>query len=274
MSESNRDHLNVKALIKFYERREYAESFLNGEMYINRLKKIKENGNDIYECCWDAKPPIVPKGYRLEISKESGEKWPDSKPFPFKETTMERAGVEDLHVFCMYMYSVPLRYEIDFQQNPSYEELEKGLNVLEINDEMINTFGEHAIVIPWQNIPEFRARFKHSASSLRYSHGDGPVKYVPDGEHPDPDFYQMDRKTDILYELMYKKKRFEHEKEYRFVIDTLTSVKKHITLNLGDLSDIAIYCNAKDINNLTNEVSRRLWSPLIEQAKQQEADNA
>ena len=45
-----------------------------------------------------------------------------------------------------------------------------------------------------------------------------------------------------------KRKKFSHEREFRFAIDTGTLGSEPITLNIGEIDDIAIRMNTSDIN--------------------------
>ena len=45
-----------------------------------------------------------------------------------------------------------------------------------------------------------------------------------------------------------KRDEYQHQREYRFAIDTLVTGTEPINLEIGDISDITMRCNAADIN--------------------------
>ena len=235
--------LKVFHLLKFYSNRKYAEDFLDGKLHINTIRYFRDNGYDENEGTREVS--VKDAVFRI---KDANDEWvtiPNLISFNVQSEEML-----DLHAFCIYA-----RHTGDVGPKITEQNLEEMKKQLRIDDEVIETYGNHTVVIT--DLDEFRSRFLNGVKGPQYRLRCGFVTYYDKDDPP---------VGNDMFELMsspfYKRRRFEKEREYRFVIHTDSVTHKPsdseadepLCLNLGDMRDIAFYIDGREINDLT-EVS-------------------
>ena len=234
-------------LVKVFKDKVHADNFLKGELYAQRLRNFrslegdKERGDD-FEGAY-----LFPPGSLLEM-----------------ETTNSRTGeVEKVTVPPEHMGSL-IRYQDRYLDNLNvfctYAVDEENLQQVPCRDadkaqwrlgppEVFLEFGKHAVAI--HNPRSFVERVRKVAQCQSYAVFHGSVTYY-EPEIGIPGMYPGIRTA------FAKRKTYAHQKEFRIAIDTGTTGRKPITLNIGDISDIALYFN---INNMDSELSITTHNP-------------
>ena len=216
-------------LAKAFKKQEYADKFIRGEMYCNRLacfKKLEDRDGrgDTYEGA------VVLQLEGLVMTWE--DKDPDTGEVVGRHTIEGFAAppvlapewFDDINLFCMFA-----AHSGDFQHEPSEGYLDRLKEHLKMPDEYAK-LGEHAVVIT--NTTEFLRRVEKAAHREGYGILWGLVKYY------DPQVGTPPIRSDIET-IFSKRKKYAYQREFRFAIDTGTTEGGAITLDIGDISDIA-----------------------------------
>lgn len=223
-------------LIKVFTDKLYAEKFLQGEIYAQRLSRFKclegdeERGDDFEGAI------VYPPGSRLELEGTDPETEKVSKWIVLaKEIVNLRHQphyFDNFNVFCTYAVDDDDLEKVPNDNFETRRKLQPGEKLWE--------FGEHAVAI--LNVDSFVRRTKEAARRQGYSGWHGHVTY-----------YDSDAGTPYMepgmWTLFAKRRNFAHQKEFRVAIDTNTTGCNPITLNIGDIRDIAVYFHKDDLNH-------------------------
>ena len=232
-------------LAKVFEKQEYADKFIRGEIYCSSLawfKELEDRGGrgDTYEGA------IVLQLDGLVATLET--KDPDTGEVVDRHTMEGFAALpvlapewfDHINLFCMFA-----GHSGEFQQEPFEGYLDRLKEHLKMPDEYVK-LGEHAVVIT--NTTEFLRRVEKAAHREGYGILWGLVKYY------DPQVGTPPIRSDIET-IFSKRKKYAYQREFRFAIDTGTTEGGAITLDIGDIRDIA--CRT-DTGGQSLELSWRL----------------
>ena len=214
---------------KVFEKKEYAEALLDGKLYINRLsyfRKIEEedgsNRSDRYEGVinWLQPDKVSIKINEFEI---------DPKDL-VEPVSIQMNYHGNLNVFCIYA-----AHNGGFE-NVTDESLPDFRKQLEISDDCLR-LGDYAVLVTKPR--EFAHRVKEAVQRKGYGM---KAKLV--------DYYNPDEFSGTFTEEEVFKKRieFQHQSEYRFSINTGLPGDGPLTLEIGDIRDIAHLCDTSSIN--------------------------
>ena len=216
-------------LAKVFQKREYADKFIRGEMYCNRLSWFKKLEDQEGRSDTD-EGAIVPQLEGLSVTLEVSD--PDTGKVVDRHTMQGFAAppvlvpewFDHINVLCMFA-----AHSGDFQHEPSEGYLDHLTEHLKMPEKYVG-LGEHAVVIT--NVTEFLSRVEKAAHQARYGVIWGLVKYY------DPQFGSPPTRSDIET-IFCKRERYAYQREFRFAIDTGTIEGGAISLDVGDISDIA-----------------------------------
>ena len=214
---------------KFFDEEMYANDFICGKLFANRLsyfRRLEEyeyaNRGDRYEGVinW-----LNPAQCQLVIDG--------------RDITAALAGPVELHlnwhdnfnVFCVYA-----GHSGDFKKLTS-DNIDGFKKFLKIPEDCLK-FGNYAVVVT--DASEFLNRVKTAITTNGYRLRSGLVKY-----YNAETFHGHFDGIDAIFR---KRDEYQHQREYRFAIDTFIMGTDPIILDIGDISDITIRCNAADIN--------------------------
>ena len=221
---------HIMFLAKIFKQKSYAQDFIDGKLYANRLsffKKMEDekesNRKDRHEAAtgWYQKNDISLLINDCEVTDISG---------PIM-TQINRH--DNLNVYCLYA-----GHSGEFSQI-TIENLDSFRKHLEIPEDCL-ILGDYAVVLT--NASEFMKRVLSAIKIKKYGIRTGLVNYY------DPDTFSGS--FDDLDALFAKRDEYSHQKEYRISIDTGVDGDDAITLDIGDISDIAILVNTSNLNNL------------------------
>ena len=218
-------------LVKFCDKKSYADDLLQGKVYFNRLSNFKENklsetyGRlDRYE---GATAWLQPGNLRLELN---GMDLSDDLAGPL---TVQMNWLNYLHIFCMHAaYSSNLDMaELD---NIDIEDLRRELTIP--ND--CFSLGEHAVVVT--NVPKFIKRMEVAANAVSYRFTRGLVKYY------DPEtFHGQFQDVESIF---WKRDVYSFQREFRFLIDSRSMDDHPRILDIGNIEDITLQFKSNELN--------------------------
>ena len=217
-------------LIKIFDDEKYANDFVGGKLFANRLsyfRRLEEeqdsNRGDIHEgvVSW-----LQPDQLKLEVN---GRTITDlAGPVSVK---MNRH--DHLNIFCIYA-----AHSGEFD-NLTSDNLSFFKKQLEIPEDCLN-LGKYAVVVT--NFTQFIERVRSATKKNNYGLSARLVDYY------DPDSFSG---TFVEEEAVFKKRiEYSHQKEYRFAFDTSITGTAPLLLEIGDISDITMRCNVADVNSL------------------------
>lgn len=236
----------VICLVKFFQKEEYADSFLNGNLHLNRLSYFidlekKGSGVDLvrpdkYEGVIQLLQPNSDLNMILSVPKLGITHVLHGNQMA-GPLSMTSDYVTNMHVFCMYALKTTYEYNEKGEFNIPDSELEKLQKELMI-DERNFQFGEFAVITSGKHfidkLDEYSSRNK---TDIRYS----TVKYY------DENTFNGDIHEE--YAIFYKQKRFEYQNEFRIRINTKTNGKNPLNINIGDISKFSKKIKSSEINN-------------------------
>jgi len=213
--------------VKFFEEQKYADDFLNGILYINRLsffKKIeddvKTNRGDKYEGVhtW-----LQPNMVELQFGNIA------INPKDLAAPVCIQKNIHDnLNVFCLYAGHT------GGLVSGTEEKLRQQLTIREDNLHL----GDQAVIV---TKPEkFLNRVKDTVRVNNYGMKAKIVEYY------DPEkFHGSFNEDDVIFK---KRFEFQHQSEYRIAVDTRTNGNTAIRLDIGNIGDIAQQFDIQDFN--------------------------
>ena len=239
INEQNRDPNKttryIMFLVKFFERREYANDFLSGRLYANRLSYFKNiegagdtNRGDKYEgtVVWGQPGRIQIKINEHDISNDLA-----------GPASMSLHRLEHFNVLCFYA-----GYIRNYNSQLTEAEIKNQL----IIPRQCDKFGQYAVVI--KDGAEFFKRVKQATNARDYREAHGIVKYY------DPDTFHGNFPG--ISGAFRKQERFSYEQEYRIVIETGIAGTWPLVLDIGDISDITMPSSIQEINQNLQVIDR------------------
>ena len=225
----NKSGQHIFFLAKFFEKERYANDFVNGRLYANRLsffKRIEDDGDayrrDEHEgtIVW-GQPGLA----QIEIN---GLNLSHDLAGP---VSLSSDRMDHFNVICLYSGKIS-----NYSQG-SKPKISEIRNQLIISTEC-EQFGQYAVLIT--DGPEFLNRVKKAAKLKNYREAHGLVEYY------NPDTFHGNFPG--ISGAFMKQDKYRYQREYRFVFETGSSGISPIVLDVGDLSDITMRSNIRDIN--------------------------
>ena len=230
----------IHLLVKVFSEREHADSFLQGKLYARRLSWFKELEDDD-ERKDEYEGAAVVRRDGVTITMEAVNKVDGT----IQEVTIGEGNLggpiqfrlnhfDAVNIFCMFSFK-----REDFKQI-SCDNIEGNLKQLELTEDTLK-LGGYAVAIT--SVYEFSKRVKKVACRNEYTLWEGPVEYY------DPDVGVSFPPVDIRT-VFNKRKKFAHQREYRFAIATGTIGNEPITLDIGKIDDIAFPLDTTDLTRI------------------------
>ena len=221
-------------LIKVTSRPDYADQFLRGDLYCNRLACFRtlEDDNqrgDSFEASMVYPPgSILTLGHTNLLTAEKGV-WTIPPQDLADNIRLRSDAPNHLNLLCMYAVDFS-----DFRKTLTND----TIRTVEL-PETLWEFGDYAVVV--FDVPTFIQRVKRAALARNYRvHLGRVVYYDPMLGLPD-----MPLNESLAF---FKRNRFAHQKEFRFAFNTSVLGNNAITVSIGDISDIAIPANKDNIH--------------------------
>ena len=214
---------------KLFDDEKFANDFICGKLFANRLSYFRRLEEHEHANRSDRREGVI--------------NWLQSDQCQLvidgRDITTDLAGPvephldwhDNLNVFCVYA-----AHSGDFKKLTS-DNIDGFKKFLKIPDDCLK-FGQYAVVVT--DASEFLNRVKTAIKTDGYRLRSGLVKYY----NPETFHGHFDG-TDAIF---WKRDEYQHQREYRFAIDTFVMGTDPVTLDIGDISDITMLCNAADIN--------------------------
>lgn len=225
-------------LIKVSPKQEYVNQFLAGKLFSQRLEKFRQMENDQQRGDSYEGTMVYPPGSILTLqstnllTKETNE-WKTPLDDLADNITLQLTALKYLNVFCMYAVDFN-----DFKEIPN----NNTKRTLDLPDSLWK-FGDYAAIV--FNVPEFISRVRRAARSLHYGFWSDRVAYYCTA-------LGLPNNTLNASLVFLKRNQFAHQKEYRLVFDSHSVGNYPITINVGDIGDIAVPIWKNNLNQEFN----------------------
>lgn len=228
--------IKVYALVRFFKTEAHRETFLRGDLYMNRLKYFKiyeeEDPCNIGDRHEGTSGWFQPDEVRFKITNNVTGEEHILKDFA-GPIVMGMNHHNDYHVYCMSaLYT---------ETEARFESLEAAKACIMLDVET-GDLGNYCTIV---DASPFMARLDKALRGEQTEgcgHGRGMVEYF------DPKTFSGSFDGDLA--IFRKKNCFSHQKEFRvFVYDGTTGDDPKV-FSIGDLSDIALNCHKSDLNVL------------------------
>ncbi len=239
--------------VKFFAEEKYADQFIKGELYLNRLsyfKKIEKDDdgrsdtNEAVSMWWQ------PDDLVMTLNAPGiGETTITSKDLA-APVSMSFVYHDHVHIFCLYAMRTTSLESLDPQRDLAEHEgeLQKQLRI----DERCLKFGPYAVVI--QAAP-FINQLKDALQRKGLTARLALVQY-----YDDETFHGGITPKDVPFR---KQKRFSYQQEYRLCIHTNTKGDDPLTIDIGDISQICAKVDSSQLNEFKIHLSLPLAPPEV-----------
>ena len=214
----------ILSLIKMCKKNCYANDFLNGKLYCNRVSWYIKKGVDKHEGEILLQPS---KDLVIELNKYK------IPPEDLVSASIRLDRIASLSVFCMFaVHSGQFTRVIP-------ETIGQFRRQLEVPAACVGDFGKHAVIV--RDVKEFYRRVDSAVHAAGYVSARGLVKYY------DPASFSITYSHELEIPF-FKRNEFSHQKEFRIAMITRSMESEEVVLDLGrDIRDIAEYCRTEDI---------------------------
>lgn len=209
-------------LLKFFEKKEYAKSFLEGKIFFSTIKKYRtitdekgEMRNDILEGYDFLSTKIGSSEIIFENSKIDEE---ETIKIPLKNLKVEFKKSNRKKIFCMYGFF--------WGENIKKEDFAIDSRVL--------LLGEYIVVLT--DIKEFLSRIEMKLKEKKYDYGCKTIDYMDTSEYSG------------FWGEFKKDKKYEYQKEFRISCESMLEGDEII--DIGDISDIAVLRSKEEFLNM------------------------
>ncbi|AMQ05902.1 hypothetical protein [Sporosarcina psychrophila] len=220
---------DITILVKFVEP-QFVETTMDGNIYFARNKHFieleeqeKNKGiADKHEGSWSR---VLDDSHRVFLEVDG-----EMLPLHTKTAVLRNRydGLSLLPICCFVFLSLKNDFEIIPNEN-------KIKLKSEVDIELRKQFnGRHMIL--FSDITKVFERFDKSIESMKYPLAKGLVTYYDDKINSHP-LSEEEYEKNPARALLYKVKFFEHQKEYRFIINK--PLDEDVIVELGDIKDIA-----------------------------------
>ena len=222
--------------VRFFTEREYAESFMDGLLYANRLGFFRSVEGDTERGDPD-EGYILRDSNGLTVRNEQGQILPLEIVGGVK---WDYDVTEHFNVICLTLFQ-----SRESADEPNVELAEQVIAEVRASLPTCQTMGAHAVVI--ENFDEFLRRIMAATKARGYDYCSQQVIYYDPPHSPSS---LSVRSRDAFDPVFYKARRFEPQKEYRIVVDTGSRGKDPITLDIGSIKDISSYRRTESLTRL------------------------
>jgi len=221
----------IYAFLKIFEKKEYADDFINGKLYMNTIKYFKEyidiSGElrgDRYEGISAIYQPAKIGSFKVEDIEISGSEL--SAPI-----LVHDGELLNKNAFCIYSLNSS-GYEAI-----SAETLLDFKRTIELHE---SCFGLGNFCVAILNAQEFIDRCTAAIKSNNFAGTLGAVSYYDERE-----FHGEFPSEKLGYQ---KQSFFSHQREYRVLLNLRRAEAEPYTLNVGSLADIARLTTPQEFN--------------------------
>ena len=237
-------------ILRFFSEEKYADDFLDGKLYMNRLSYFQKQEEECTDGRADSTEAIKmwfqPHDISLSLNIPgigSAKIGPADLAGPMSFTSGTASYLHVLCTYAIYTTETSAIDQIDEQRPKLIEELKRKFTV----DQRCLKLGPFAVIVPAH---PFLTQMQHELRSQKYRFNAKLVDYYDDttfhGEIPDS-------------EVPFRKQvRFAYQNEYRLAVDPILLSDDAISINIGSIADIG----AKKVKS--SNINALLSSAVIE----------
>ncbi|PCK33536.1 hypothetical protein CEX98_01390 [Pseudoalteromonas piscicida] len=214
--------------MKVFDKEKYAEDFIQGILFSNRLSFFRKYEEDKPANRGDKYEGVVGWHQPDQIQLEINGRIITDLAGP---VMLQMNWHDHLNVFCIYAAHSGDFYEV------SEDTVAAFMEQIAIPKDCLK-LGKYAVIVT--SVTKFIERVKTAVTSNGYGLNAGLVEYY------DPD--NFNGSFSEIESIFRKRNEFKHQKEYRFAFDTGVAGDEPLMLDIGDISDIAMKCKVSDIN--------------------------
>lgn len=221
----------IFAFVKLFEKKEHAEDFVSGKLFMNTIKSFKEYRDESGELRGDDHEGII----AMYQPSQLGDITFGEISIPSSELASPIVVHGDhllsQNVFCLYSLNSRGHESI------SADTIKEFKTTLELHKSCFG-LGKYCVVVI--NVTEFIDRCKIAIETLELQGSWGLVDYF--NEH---EFHGSMPEDSLGYQ---KRSMFREQREYRIKIDTRQKNPNYYILDVGDLSDITMLTTPEEFN--------------------------
>ena len=216
--------LRVFTLVKLFDKLEYAEAMLRGHLYMNSLRFFREYPDAEGELRGDRYEGVSHVFQPAQLSELRF----GNVVVPAKDLAgpvlLHQEGLSDWNVFCMFAVTNDGLLNATISPN-TLGELKKAMQI----HEHCFGLGAHAVLLTNPNA--FLDRCAVALGRLGRTWARNLVEY-----YDETSFHGSFQSDDVPFK---KRLRFRSQREYRLAVEAEPGSMEAITLEIGDISDIA-----------------------------------
>jgi hypothetical protein len=225
-------------LVKFFEREEYANQFLQGRLYLNRLRHYKR----LEEACGDGRLDYAEAPAAWYQKDKFSMEFHDHPKLNIRPENLAGPALfsfesyDDLNILCMTAIHTG-EFACEDGLISLAEEDEDQLHAQLQIDARCLKMGSFAVVM---RAGDFVLRAKNAIEAFGYAYNSTLVDYF------DPATFHG---RFLLAEMPFRKRdTFSYQNEYRICVDTYTKGDNAVVIDIGDISDLAAKMPAVTVN--------------------------
>ena len=208
-------------LVKFFEKKEYAESFVKGKLYLNTVSYFRKHEDSARGDDYEGRPTAPP----IKSVTFNDTKFSVPEDAPLAHFSFE--GIEFVNLLCFS--NLKLSEEKD----------------LKIDDKYYEEFGKHFVII--RNPDFFLYTFYRACIKSDYYFINDEVEYYDSSKGIDQMWLATREHYQPLRILMVKGNEFKWQREYRFVVDSRSDTNSPLKLDIGNIQDCVILRNVDEM---------------------------
>lgn len=221
----------IFAFVKLFEKKEHAESFIKGTLFMNTIRSFKEYKDESGELRGDEYEGIVALYQPKQLSEIKFGEVSISASELAAPIVVHGNELLDCNVFCIYSLNSRGYASV------SSDTLSDFKRTLEIHESCFG-LGKYCVVI--MNASKFIER---CTSAIKKNNFDGTLGLV---DYFDEHNFHGNMPEEHLG--FQKRSFYSHQREYRVKINTRRLESQPYYLDVGDLSDIAVLMTPKEFN--------------------------
>jgi hypothetical protein len=228
-------------LIKFFGEERYAEEFVRGRLFLNRLSYFRRLEKTFDDGRPDSNEAVAvwlqPRGVTIELNMPTIGSVSLTQADLAGPVSISFNYHNDLHILCLYAFGTPGTLTADGKIDIGTMSEAELRNNLMIDSRCLN-FGPYAVVVAASSfISQLRGALDH------YDSVQGRLVEYYDEET----FSGKMALSDIPFK---KQKVFSYQKEYRLCVQSNTKGDDPLIIDIGDISHISARVASAQLNNL------------------------
>ena len=222
-------------LVKFFNNPTYANDFVHGRIFANRLSWFKkaEDSDESARMDRDEGTTAWMQPGECRATLSNGMDSMDISDDLAAPLQIQMNWLNHLNVFCVHAaHSGDL--DLESLSNDNVDALRQELTI----PDRCLSLGKYAVVV--KNVPAFIDRMRDSAQAKGYGIRYGLVKYY------DPaTFHGNLHDVEAAFR---KQNHYSFQREFRFIVDSGSLGEAPLVMDIGDISDITLQLESSELN--------------------------